>query len=59
MQIMTILTEMVADYQRAISLAKRWPGALPAGISPDSLQKNMNSAQTLYNGIQMRAMQGY
>jgi hypothetical protein len=59
MQIMTILTEMVADYQRVINLAKRWPGALPAGISVDTLQKNMNSAQTLFNGIQMRAMQGY
>jgi ClpP class serine protease len=59
LQMMTILTEMVADYQRAINLAKRWPGALPAGISVDTLQKNMNSAQTLYNGIQMRAAQGY
>lgn len=58
MQIMNLLTEMVSDYQRAINLAKRWPGALPTDITVDTLQKNMNSAQALYNGIQTRAMQG-
>lgn len=58
-QIMAVLTEMGADYQRAINLSKRWPGALPAGISVDTLQKNMNSAQALYTVIQRRAVQGY
>lgn len=59
MQTMSVLTEMVGDYQRAIGIARRWPGALPMGISLDTLQKNMSSAQVLYNNIQRRYMQGY
>lgn len=59
MQIMAVLTEMVGDYQRAIGLARRWQGALPMGISMETLQKNLNSAQVLYTSIQRRYMQGY
>jgi len=58
-QLITLTAEMIADYQRAIGLARRWPGALPAGISLETLQKNLLSAQTLLTIQQRRLMQGY
>lgn len=58
-QLIAITAEMIADYQRAIGLARRWPGALPAGISLETLQKNLLSAQTLLTSQQRRLMQGY
>ncbi len=58
-QLIAVTSEMIADYQRAIGLARRWPGALPAGISLETLQKNLLSAQTLLTIQQRRLMQGY
>ena len=59
MQLMAVLNEMIADYQRAIGLARRWPGGLPMGISLDTLQKNMTSAQILLTSTHRRSMQGF
>ena len=59
MQILAVLNEMAGDYQRAIGLARRWPGALPLGVSVKTLQENLNSAQALFNSIQRRNIQGY
>ena len=58
-ELMSLLAQMVGDYQRAIGLARRWPGALPIGLSQETLQKNLLSAQALYNGIQQMSAQGY
>lgn len=58
-QLVALTTELIADYQRAIGLARRWPGALPTGITLDTLQSNLVSAQTLLNIHQRRMRQGY
>lgn len=58
-QLIAVTAEMIADYQRAIGLARRWPGALPAGVTLETLQKNLLSAQTLLTTHQRRLMQGY
>ncbi|HOM76523.1 MAG TPA: hypothetical protein PLE88_08420, partial [Anaerohalosphaeraceae bacterium] len=43
-QLIASLRNLTAEYRRVINLAKRWPGGLPAQVSIDQLQTNMNSA---------------
>lgn len=58
-QLIALTAELIANYQQAIGLARRWPGALPPGVTLDTLQKNLVSAQTLLNSQQRRLTQGY
>jgi hypothetical protein len=58
-QLIALTAELIANYQQAIGLARRWPGALPPGVTLDTLQKNLVSAQTLLNIQQRRLTQGY
>jgi len=59
MELLTILSEMIGNYQRAINQALRWPGALPPELSQETLKKNHSSAEILFRGIQQMFMLGY
>jgi membrane-bound ClpP family serine protease len=46
-----VLPKLIAEYRQTIPTAKRWPGALPAEITVQTLEKNMNSAMVLAENI--------
>lgn len=54
-----VLRELVAEYRRAINLARRWPGALPSELPIQVLESNMNSAAALLDYILRYPVQTY
>lgn len=43
-QLIASLRNLSAEYRRVINLAKRWPGGLPAQVSIEQIQNNLDSA---------------
>lgn len=52
LELVQTLNNTIPLYRRAVNLAKRWPGALPAGVSIQTLQTNMDTAQVLLTTTQ-------
>lgn len=46
-----LLNETIPMYRRAIGIGRRWPGALPSGISQQTLEQAMTSSQTLLTNV--------
>jgi len=53
-ELLYVLTNLIAEYRQTITIAKRWAGALPAEITVQTLEKNMNSAMALAENLQHR-----
>ncbi len=49
-----VLTDLIRAYNRAIGLARRWPGALPTDITLQTLEKQLVTARTLQNDVVYR-----
>lgn len=47
-----VLADLIRDYRKVIVLARRFPGALPAGIGLSALQQRQESAVTMQNNLQ-------
>jgi ATP-dependent protease ClpP protease subunit len=47
-----VLADLIRDYRKVIVLARRFPGALPAGISLSALQQKLESAVMMQNNLQ-------
>lgn len=46
-ELIDVLNDLIIQYRRAMSQAKRWPGGLPPEIPYQTLEQNWNSAITL------------
>lgn len=51
-EILATLQELDIYYTRLLALAKRWPGALPQGLSVAKIEEYHVSAQRLYHEVQ-------
>jgi ATP-dependent protease ClpP protease subunit len=49
-----VLVDLAGNYNRAIGLARRWPGALPSDVTLQTLEKRLTSVRTLHNDIVFR-----
>jgi len=49
-----VLTDLIRAYNRAIALARRWPGALGQDMTLQTLQQRLVSAGTLQNDVVFR-----
>ena len=49
-----VLTDLIRSYNRAIGLARRWPGALPADMTLQTLEKQLVTTRTLQNDVVFR-----
>ena len=49
-----VLTDLIRAYNRAIGLARRWPGALPTDMTLQTLEKQLVTATTLQNDVVFR-----
>ncbi len=49
-----VLTDLTRAYNRAIGLARRWPGALPTDMTLQTLEKQLVTARTLQNDVVFR-----
>jgi len=47
-----VLADLIRDYRKVVILARRFPGALPAGISLSALQQGLESTVTMQNNLQ-------
>jgi hypothetical protein len=54
-----VLRDLVAEYRKAINLARRWPGGLPPELPIGTLESNMNSAAALLDNIARYPVQTY
>ncbi|MHC5061966.1 MAG: Clp protease/crotonase-like domain-containing protein [Planctomycetota bacterium] len=57
-EISLVLTDLIRAYNRAIALARRWPGALPQDRSLQTLEKQLVAAKALQNDIIFRRSGG-
>ncbi len=48
-ELVAVLNDLIVQYRRAMSQAKRWPGSLPPGLPYQALEQNMDSAAALRN----------
>lgn len=46
-----VLIDLMRDYDKAIVLARRYPGALPSGMTVTMLEKRLDIAEALYNSV--------
>jgi membrane-bound ClpP family serine protease len=51
-----VLVDLVSEYRQTITLAKRWAGALPAEVTTQALERNMNSAIALSDNLRYRQL---
>jgi hypothetical protein len=49
-----VLIDLTRDYNRAIVLGRRFPGALPFGVTVSTLEKKLDSAEALYDDVLFR-----
>lgn len=49
-----VLTDLIRAYNRAIGLARRWPGALPTDMTLQTLEKQLVTTRTLQNDVVFR-----
>ncbi len=49
-----VLTDLIRAYNRAVALARRWPGALPQDMTLQTLEQRLVSAGTLQNDVVFR-----
>jgi ATP-dependent protease ClpP protease subunit len=49
-----VLTDLIRSYNRAIGLARRWPGALPLDMTLQTLENKLVAARTLQNDVVYR-----
>jgi len=49
-----VLIDLTRDYNRAIVLGRRFPGALPFGVTVTTLEKKLDSAEALYDDVLFR-----
>lgn len=49
-----VLADLIAEYRQTITSAKRWVGALPAEVTVQTLENNMNSAMALADNLRFR-----
>mgnify|MGYP000023413416 CR=1 FL=1 len=49
-----VLNDLIIGYNKAIALARRWPGALPQNMTLRTLEQRLISAQTLQNDVVFR-----
>ncbi|MBN1457340.1 MAG: hypothetical protein JW912_05770 [Sedimentisphaerales bacterium] len=49
-----VLIDLTRDYNKAIVLGRRFPGALPFGVTVSTLEKNLDSAEALYDDVLFR-----
>jgi hypothetical protein len=49
-----VLVDLTRDYNRAIMLGRRFPGALPLGMSVGTLEKHLYRAEALYDDYAYR-----
>lgn len=49
-----VLTDLIRAYNRAVALARRWPGALPQDMTLQTLEQRLVSARTLQNDVVFR-----
>jgi hypothetical protein len=54
-----VLRDLVAEYRRAINLARRWAGGLPPELPVQTLESNMNSASAQLDNLLRYPMQTY
>jgi hypothetical protein len=54
-----VLRDLTAEYRRTLTLARRWPGALPPDLPIQVLESNMNSAAALLDMILRTPVQTY
>ena len=50
-EISFVLIDLIRDYNKAIVLARRYPGALPLGMNVTMLEKRFDTAEVLYNSV--------
>ncbi len=51
-----VLNNLIRQYKSVIALAKRFPGALPAGITARMLQRDLDSTTARLNSLRRRSM---
>jgi len=49
-----VLIDLISDYNRAIVLARRFPGALPLGLTVRNLENKFDTAEALYDDVTYR-----
>jgi hypothetical protein len=49
-----VLTDLIRAYNRAVGLARRWPGALPMDMTLQALEKQLVTATALQNDVVFR-----
>ena len=50
-ELVAVLNDLIVEYRRTMSQAKRWPGSLPPEIPYQTLEQNWNSAVTLRDSV--------
>lgn len=53
-EISFVLIDLIRNYNKAIVLARRYPGALPLGMTVTMLEKRFDTAEALYNSVIFR-----
>ncbi len=53
-EISFVLIDLIRDYDNTIVLARRYPGALPLGMTVTMLEKRFDTAEALYNSVVFR-----
>ena len=53
-ELLGVLADLTNEYRRLIPRARRWPGALPADVTLQTLQQDMDSAQWVMGGLLSR-----
>lgn len=51
-ELVQLLNETIPMYRRAIGISRRWPGALPPGVSVQTLEQNMDVTQNMLISLQ-------
>ena len=51
-ELMRLLNDTIPMYRRIIGIGRRWPGALPATVSIQSLQAKLDSSLVMLNNVQ-------
>ena len=53
-EISFVLIDLIRNYDKAVVLARRYPGALPLGMTVTMLEKRFDTAEVLYNSVIFR-----
>jgi hypothetical protein len=53
-EISFVLIDLIRNYNKTIVLARRYPGALPLGMTVTMLEKRFDTAEALYNSVIFR-----